>query len=538
MNKLTLSEFKFFCTRFMLTFTLLVSVSLVIFYYDSISEVETKKSNVKVQQAALLEGKKEYIEWVMGSVVKETVLLSDILAQQQIYRVHEPDNNQTKARLLDKFNHALKIVSQRKMIYDQIRYLDTNGNEIIRINYKQDLATIVPTTELQNKSDRYYFSEIIALTSKQIYISPLDLNIEYDGIEIPFKPVIRLASPIFDSAGKKRGIVVVNYRASYLMDGLELFNLNSGTNYMLLNKDGYFLFNDLYPELEFSFMFKDKPTHTIYSQFPELAGQIQSINSGQIETDQGLMTIESVGALGCINPYCFQQFHVTDNDSTAWKLVSYTAFDKRLDFTDSLALHHSLMRLGVLLSLVLSFFMARYQLRLHLDIQRINYLANNDDLTNLVNRRAFQSQAEETLKAAQESKRHVCLIYIDLDNFKAINDNYGHAAGDKALQHVAMIMNKVFGSEALLARLGGDEFAVLLNSDKQMSNPQQLSESLLKRLRYPISVTPEHDFRISASVGACICSCQQTNLESLMHKADLAMYQAKRAGKNRCVFIE
>ncbi|MGF1725396.1 diguanylate cyclase domain-containing protein [Photobacterium nomapromontoriensis] len=537
MRKLPISEIKFFFFRFVAVFLVLVSIFVSIFSYDLLSEMELRKSNVKVQQKALLAGKKEYIEWVMGSIVKETVLLADLLSLQQIYQIESLPDTESKQRLQQQVGKMLQQVSQRKEIYDQIRYLDINGNEIVRINFKNGQAIVVPQEQLQNKSHRYYFTEALKLQCNKVYISPLDLNIEHGKLEIPYKPVIRLALAVYDKKGDKRGVVVINYLADYLVKGMNIFNLDSGTNYMMINRDGYYLFNNQYPDLEFAFMFKSKLSETIYSQFPALKETIQSTRSGQVETDHGIMTIESVGAASQSDPYCFQEFHIADNGATAWKLISYADYNKQLDFVALLSRHQTFMGLSILLSLVLAYFIARYQLWNYRDDKHINYLAHNDSLTGLINRVAFQNQAKNLLKANAKAGKAAGLIYIDLDDFKRINDAYGHAVGDQTLQQAAAAMKAVFGHNALLARLGGDEFAVLLHHPKQMENPEHYVRSLLQLLRQPMEIAPGVFHPINASIGGYIFTESEEDLNVLMNKADMAMYEAKRKGKNRYFFI-
>ncbi|WP_045420802.1 diguanylate cyclase domain-containing protein [Vibrio jasicida] len=534
----TFSELKFFCLRFIAIFFLLVAVFGAIIHYDKSASEEAEKSNIRVQQKALLEGKKQYIEWVMGSVVRETALLSDIMEARKVYDVVALLPVAKRDVELTRLSTILEAVSQRKEVYDQLRYLDLEGNEVVRINFNDGHSQVVPTEQLQNKSHRYYFNKALQLGCRKIYVSPLDLNVEHGQIEVPLKPMIRLATPVFDEKGQKRGIVVVNYLAKYLMEGMALFNLDMGTNYMLLNKDGYFLFNKQRRDSEFAFMYNQRSDETIYSAFPELAEQIHNTSTGQIETDKGIMTIESVGAVDRINPYCFQDYHVSENSSTAWKLVSYVDFSERKDIVSSQYERKWLMQVGVVLSIILAYFIARFQLRAFADNQRIHYLAHHDSLTGLVNRGAFQNQATNTLVQNLKAGKMVCLIYLDLDGFKFINDEYGHSAGDKTLIHVAFVMHRVFGSKALLARLGGDEFAILLSAQEHMQNSEHYAASLIQLIQDPIEVLPGTFHQVTTSIGGCYTKGQNCTLDELMHQADMAMYEAKKSGKNRYYFIK
>lgn len=532
------SDSKFFFTRFFILFSGFILLFLTLFTYHYQQEFESAKSNMKVEQKALLEGKKNYIEWVIGSVVKETALLADLLGQQKIYQADTNLDEHTKSLLLKHTGNALLAMSQRKEIYDQIRYLDLSGEEIVRVNFHDGKANLVAKDQLQNKAHRYYFQHALQLSCNQVYVSPIDLNIEHGMIELPHKPTIRMAAPVFDEFGQKRGIVIINYLAKYLMNGLRLFNLDSGTNYMLINNNGYFLFNDERPDLEFAFMFKDKQDQTIYTLFPELAEQIKTTISGQLESESGIMTVESVGAVDEKNPYCFQDFHVSNNETTAWKLVSYSDFNKRIDVQHPTTFHNTMIQLGVLLSVVLALFIATYQLRVHRDDRRIHYLAHYDSLTGLFNRGAFQNKTQILVKQANRDAKPLCLIFIDMDDFKSINDSYGHRAGDIALKHVASSLEAIFGHQALIGRIGGDEFAVLLHNPHSLQNIKNDAEALLNLIRVPINIDEHTSITVSTSIGGHFCKGSCCDEDDMIHKADMAMYQAKAAGKCRAVILD
>lgn len=141
----------------------------------------------------------------MGSVVRETALLSDIMTARRVYDMVEIQPEEKRDSELSRIRTILEAVSQRKEVYDQLRYLDMEGNEIVRINFKDDHAQVVPPEQLQNKRHRYYFSEAVQLGCRKIYVSPLDLNIEHGQIEVPLKPMIRLASPVYDDEGQREG---------------------------------------------------------------------------------------------------------------------------------------------------------------------------------------------------------------------------------------------------------------------------------------------------------------------------------------------
>lgn len=123
----------------------------------------------------------------------------------------------------------------------QVRFIDADGHEVVRIDRRDERLRFVPTTELQEKRDRYYFQESISIEPGQVYVSPLDLNIEHGQIESPQRPVIRFATPVVDRHGSKRGVVVINLHAAYLLDQIEhLAGGRSGISY-LFDRSGFFL---------------------------------------------------------------------------------------------------------------------------------------------------------------------------------------------------------------------------------------------------------------------------------------------------------
>lgn len=133
--------------------------------------------------------------------------------------------------------------SNRRTLYDQIRFIDVEGNEVIRINYDQDGAYLVDKANLQNKKDRYYFTDTINLKENEIYISKLDLNIENNVIEQPIKPMLRISMPYYDSNGVLKGIVILNYLANDLLNQVEKVASTSNGNLFLLNADGYWIYD-------------------------------------------------------------------------------------------------------------------------------------------------------------------------------------------------------------------------------------------------------------------------------------------------------
>jgi diguanylate cyclase (GGDEF)-like protein len=143
---------------------------------------------------------------------------------------------------------------------------------------------------------------------------------------------------------------------------------------------------------------------------------------------------------------------------------------------------------------------------------------------------------QHALALARRSQQHVAVMFLDLDNFKNINDSFGHDAGDRLLQAVAQRLVKTLRSSDTVARLGGDEFAVLIEGVSIIAEVDQAAASLVEALDQPFTLSAT-EVRVSASIGVAL-STPQAGAEALLSKADIAMYHAKSSGKNRFVAFQ
>jgi PAS domain S-box-containing protein len=147
--------------------------------------------------------------------------------------------------------------TRHRHLYDQVRFLNEHGQEAVRINWNGGQPTVVPVEQLQNRRKYPYVQNTLALDEKAVFMSPFDLNIEHGVIEQPIKPTIRLSAPVFDSEGKKRGLVVLDYRGQRLLNRLRAIAEQSHGELWLLNAEGYWLLGSQ-PEMEWGFMYPDR----------------------------------------------------------------------------------------------------------------------------------------------------------------------------------------------------------------------------------------------------------------------------------------
>lgn len=173
---------------------------------------------------------------------------------------------------------------------------------------------------------------------------------------------------------------------------------------------------------------------------------------------------------------------------------------------------------------------------LHESHQRLRTLAENDSLTGLANRYYFDESLRTAIPRARRLNDQLALLFLDLDNFKIINDSLGHDAGDELLKEVARRLLHVVRNGDIVCRLGGDEFAILAHNFESQEPIVSLAERILEDLRRPIIIKKSEHY-ISASIGVATFPDAGNNAADMLKAADLAMYQAKHCGKNNYHFF-
>ncbi len=158
-------------------------------------------------------------------------------------------------------------------------------------------------------------------------------------------------------------------------------------------------------------------------------------------------------------------------------------------------------------------------------------MAFYDTLTDLANRRLFGNRLEQAIQHAIRTKRHAALLYLDLDQFKRVNDTLGHEAGDELLKEVAYRLSHCVRNEDTVARPGGDEFTILLYDIASPADAGIVAEKILERLRLPISISG-HQLVVTTSIGITVIPEDSAQPNVLTKNADLAMYRAKEHGGN------
>ncbi|MEL6162553.1 MAG: ATP-binding protein, partial [Cyanobacteria bacterium J06628_3] len=259
---------------------------------------------------------------------------ADLMILSMLYQEHillNPKISQTQG---DKSRQILAksflVTAEQKQLFDQIRILDINGNERVRVNFNQGKPAIIPDSKLQNKSQRYWFKRGISLGEGEVFISPMDLNIEDGKIEQPLKPTIRFVTPIFND-GKRQGVVALNYFAQHLLNKLAQERTATFGQIFLLNEQGYWL-KSSNPEDEWGFMYEEHKNRTFGNRFPEVWNQISNLETGQLYTKYGLFTFTTIYPLQDIwssesgtgiSHLSSSNGGTVDERSYRWKLITF-----------------------------------------------------------------------------------------------------------------------------------------------------------------------------------------------------------------------
>ncbi|MFN6463290.1 MAG: ATP-binding protein [Nostoc sp. DedVER02] len=310
---------KNFLTVFLPLSALVGSVVGAIYY----QQVQTEKVVLKTNELSKVDLQTKVISGDFHSVVSDLMVIAK---QNELQRILEGVDGEQQA-----LSREFLLFSRYKKLYDQIRFLDESGKEVVRVNFKKGEPEIVPEEKLQVQAKRYWFNDTLRLNQGEVFVSPLDLNIERGQVEQPLKPMIRFGTPVFDSRGQKRGIVVLNYFGAKLLDNFNQAFANVPSQGMLLNADGYWL-KGAKPENEWGFMFSDRKNRTFGKAFPQEWQQISQKESGQFLTAEGMFTFATVYPLfegqksstGAGQAFAPSQNQI-NTKSYHWKIVSWVS---------------------------------------------------------------------------------------------------------------------------------------------------------------------------------------------------------------------
>ncbi|MEM9542421.1 MAG: methyl-accepting chemotaxis protein [Cyanobacteria bacterium P01_E01_bin.42] len=241
----------FFTIKNQLLILLIGSTSipvLIVGIYGIYSSTNALSKVAILQEQSRTSERKEKVTAFLEGIQDDVQFLIDVPSIQGIIRAEEnegidPQSNSTLAQWEERLNNTFASKLAAKSYYLSFRYIDENGIELVRVDLEDNQIKTIPKSQLQNKADRPYFQETMQLSAGEIYASPVDLNQERGVIEYPYKLVIRYATPIFDTAGNRQGLIIANVSAKQLINFLRTETRENNSEVFAINQDGYYIYH-------------------------------------------------------------------------------------------------------------------------------------------------------------------------------------------------------------------------------------------------------------------------------------------------------
>jgi diguanylate cyclase (GGDEF)-like protein len=522
--------------RIFLPISLLVGVILSLFFVQSSNSDQMAalafKNSLVLKNRDILEQVHHSTTQLFQHKIDDLMVLSESEPLRLYLRDDSMKNWIHLARWFETF-------SKHKKYFDQIRFIDDQGSEQMRVNYNGGTPAIVPRTHLHNIYGQSYFQQAIKLERREIYISPLDLTVEKDQAEIQHKPAIRFATPVYDGYAKKRGVFIIDYSALELQDNINQIAPKENSQVVVLNRNGLEIMGSGLSEKEWRARFRQETTFP--AEFPTAWKTIADSPEGHINGEHHSLIYTTIYPIkDALNKLPGEQngefLPITSHqsDSMQWKLIA-TLPHKGAGLSHSRSTSYSVISLLMLLIVgSISFFYAKISLRRQQSLAAMQALVNTDTLTGIASRYLFTTNSEIEFARAKRYGRDFTVMMLDVDHFKMINDTHGHPVGDEVLKEIASICNQILRKPDLMARWGGEEFAFLL-PESDLDGSRQLAERICKQVATnPISTTAG-EVEVTVSIGVSGLSRDDRKFSDLLNRADEALYAAKEQGRNRVV---
>jgi len=488
-----------------------------------------------------------------GTVARDTSFLASVAAQ-------EPDRN----RLAEIFRASLAAHPS----YLQIRFISAwdYGLELVRIDRQGGVPVRIADEALQEKAHFPFVFEALALSAGEVYVSEFGINHEGSPGEEAV-PVFNMASPVVQG-GKVQGVVVVRVAAEPFLRNFDAA-LPTPYGFYLSNRWGDFL---VHPDATQTFGFDRGQRILIQDSFAPVAALVEGraqeavlSRPGSDDDEARVFSFvrmpfggEEEGrfmVVGLSQPLAAVQGEVLDLGRSILKILlvlslvgvvlaagvsrvvtqplqamvaAAQAFSKGLAH-GALPVH----RKDEVGELARSFHDMEQQIsrqitELNASRDAMAHLAHHDALTGLPNRRMFEQRLAQALELSRRSGRDCALLFVDLDDFKAINDTRGHAVGDLVLQAVARVILGAVRQADTVARLAGDEFTVLCENVDSEEAALQIVAKLEQAFAPPLDIEGQ-PFPVRASIGVSLFPRDAQDAHTLLASADAAMYRVKQS---------
>ena len=492
-----------------------------------------------------------------GTVARDTSFLAAVAAQ-------EPD----QARLAEIFRASLAAHPS----YLQIRFISARdyGLELVRIDRQGGVPVRIADDTLQEKAHFPFVFEALALSAGEVYVSEFGINHEGSPGEEAV-PVFNMASPVVQG-GQVQGVVVVRVAAEPFLRNFDAA-LPTPYGFYLSNRWGDFL---VHPDTTQTFGFDRGQRILIQDSFAPVAALVEGraleavlSRPGTDDDEARVFSFvrmpfggEEEGrfmVVGLSQPLAAVQGEVLDLGRSILKIllvlslvgvvlaagvsrvvtqplqamVAAAQAFSRGQAHGALPVH----RKDEVGDLARSFHDMEQQIsrqitELNASRDAMAHLAHHDALTGLPNRRMFEQRLAQALELSRRSGRDCALLFVDLDDFKAINDGRGHAVGDLVLQAVARTIVGAVRQADTVARLAGDEFTVLCENVDSEDAALQIAAKLEQAFESPLDIEGQ-PFPVRASIGVSLFPRDAQDAHTLLASADAAMYRIKQSRRRR-----
>ncbi|WP_233806085.1 diguanylate cyclase domain-containing protein [Paraburkholderia sp. HP33-1] len=461
--------------------------------------------------------------------------------------------------------------------YLQVRLITQqhHGLELIRFDRDSDGLVRVEGNDLQEKAQFPYVFETLAFSPGRIYTSPIAVNHEYGTHAAQGKPTLRLGTPIADARGTVVGVVVLDVDLAGMLRRLQS-DLPSDYQVYLANEWGDFL---VHPDPSKTFGFDRGRRVLMQDSFPitkplfepqrsealvnglagacEASGHVLAFVRRPFGGSEGNRFIvlglakpleDVLAGANQLGTRIIRMVLVFSALSVLLAILFARALTKPLHLLAHAATHlfaehamHTLplKRTDEIGVLARCFERLRREIRAQMDAlhskqSELVHLASHDVLTGLPNRMLFMQKLESAIEEAKFRGEGLAVLFVDLDRFKQINDQFGHSVGDKVLVAVARRLKDVLYAGDVVARLGGDEFIVLIEGPRAAEVTPAIAAVIMDALNETL-IVDGNSMTVGASIGISEFPHDSGNAEELLLNADAAMYAAKSGG--RCAYL-
>jgi diguanylate cyclase (GGDEF)-like protein len=544
------------------------------YFYTSSRNMLTRAAERDLLTATQVVGRNMKI--IIDVIAEDDQLLAALPLSRNVFISSDPQTAERDKQILaDTFTAMLSAHPE----YFQIRLIDIaqDGQELVRVDRNGNRPTRVQGGNLRKRGHYPYVSGTLRLARGDIYLSEITINHEQGAHSGRDKPTVTVSTPVFAQDGKRLGLIAINVDLDRLASLLKS-NLPSAYQLYLSNQSGDFLIN---PDPQKTFGF-DRGKHILIQDTfkPVLAllhgksvNVVTHVYEGTKPAEAGVSAFVRLPfgdtidkrfvILGLSQPI--------ENITRETSRLGWDTFQIILAFS-ALALVLSMLvsrivtgplnnivsaikrfskehvvstppltrndELGILSR---SFHEMQTQIASHLselneNRKALDHQARHDTLTDLPNRRMFFDRLEHAIVSSRRTGKHLAVLFVDLDHFKAINDTLGHATGDKVLVNFANMLKSAVRQVDIVARLGGDEFVILLDA---IDDPQQVNVVVCKLhdLFQGAMQINGHEIQVHASTGISIYPNDGKDADELMQNADQAMYRSKKEGGNVSSFF-